>query len=156
MRVNRIQELERAAESYVLLADLAPAHLAKLMEVAEQRSFETDEIIFREGVKSENLFLIASGEVALEITTTPEKIVVQTLRAGDAMGWSALTENTITRFQARALTPVQTIAFDGAKLSAALEYDPRFGYEITKRLLALITDRIDRTRMQIVELHWNQ
>jgi CRP-like cAMP-binding protein len=153
MRVNRIQELERAAKSYALVADLTPAHFAKLLELAEQESFEPDEIIFREGAKSRNLFLIASGEVALEMVAGEKRIVVQTLGTGDAMGWSALTGNAVTRFQARTLSHVQTIAFNGAKLSAALEYDHAFGYEFMKRLLALITDRLDRARMQIAGLH---
>jgi hypothetical protein len=59
------------------------------------------------------------------------------------LGWSALSGAAKTHFQARALSPIQTIAFDGAKLSVALEYDNGLGYEIMKRLLALVSERLD-------------
>src|SRR6476646_5169520 len=123
MRINPIEALDRAVETYPLLADLSAEHLPELLAIAEERGFEQDEIIFGEGEKSERLFLIASGKIALEIVAGGRRITVQTLGAGDAMGWSALTDTATTHFQARALSRVQTIAFDGAKLSAAFEYD---------------------------------
>lgn len=153
MRVNRIQELARATEGYPLLGDIPKEHLRKLLELAEERDYEQDEIIFREGAESECLFLIASGKIALEIVAGGQRIVMQTLGAGDAMGWSALTGPARTHFQARALSRVQTIAFDGARLLAALEHDHSLGYRMMKRLLALVTERLDHTRMQIVDMY---
>ena len=153
MRVNRIEELERAAQTYPLFADLPPEQLSKLLAVAEERSFDDGEIIFVEGARSECLFLIASGKIALEVAASGQKIVVQTLGPGDAMGWSALTGMATTHFQARALSGVQTVAFDGANLVAAFEYDNTLGYEMMKRLLALVTERLDHTRMQLIDMY---
>jgi CRP/FNR family transcriptional regulator, cyclic AMP receptor protein len=152
MKVNRIEELERA-EAYPLLAGLPPQYLQTLLATAEERSFEPREVIFDENARSEFLFLITSGEIALEILAGGQRITVQTLAAGDAMGWSALTGAAKTHFQARALSPVQTIAFDGAKLSVAFEYDNGLGYEMMKRLFRLVIERLDHTRMQIVDLY---
>ena len=153
MRVNRIQELHRAKEAYPLLAELPLEHLPKLLELAEERDFEQGEIMLIEGDKSECLFLITSGSVALETVAGGRTILIQTLSAGDAMGWSALTKTARTHFQARALSGVQTIAFEGYKLSAAFDYDHSLGYEMTKRLLAMVTERLDHTRMQIVDMY---
>lgn len=153
MRANRIEELTRSAEKYPLLADLPPEHIPKLLAIAEERWFEENEIIFTEGAGSERLFLIASGRIALETTAGTQKIVIQTLGAGDTMGWSALTETATTHFQARALTRVQTIAFDGSVLSRAFGEDHDLGYEILKRLLALVTERLEHTRMQLVDFY---
>ncbi|MGA8593303.1 MAG: cyclic nucleotide-binding domain-containing protein [Bryobacteraceae bacterium] len=150
--MDRIEELERAAEAYPLLANLPPEHLGKLFEAAEHREFEQDQIIFGEGAKSEYLFLIASGRIALEFTAA-QRIVVQTLGPGDAMGWSALTKTARTHFQARTLSVVRAIAFDGAKLSVAFEYDHSLGYEMMKRLLAMVTERLDHTRMQVIDMY---
>ena len=153
MRVNQAEALECAARAYPLLADLPPNFLTKLLEIAEERKFTRNEIIFGEGGKSECLFLIASGSVALETITGSQKVIIQTLSAGDAMGWSALNRTAKTHFQARALSPVRAIAFDGAKLSVALECDPHLGFEVMKRLLALVTERLDYTRMQLIDTH---
>jgi CRP/FNR family transcriptional regulator, cyclic AMP receptor protein len=153
MRANRIEELERATEAYPLFADLAPEQLSKLLAIAEDRSFDQGEIIFSEGARSEYLFLIAAGKIALEVVASGQNIVVQTLGPGDTMGWSALTETAKTHFQARALSRVQTIAFEGAKLSMACECDPALGYEMMRRLLALVTERLDHTRMQLIDMY---
>ena len=153
IRENRIDELARTTQSYPLLADLPREHLRKLWEIAEERNYEQDQLIFPEGVKSEFLYLIASGNVALEILAGGQRIELQTLGPGDAMGWSALTANATTHFQARALSRVQSIAFDGAKLSAAFEYDHSLAYHMMKRLLAMMTDRLDRMRTRIIDIH---
>jgi CRP-like cAMP-binding protein len=153
MRVDRIEELARTAEKYPLLADLPPEHLPKLLEIAEERWFMENELIFPEDVNSERLFLIAQGRIALENRVDGQTIVIQTLGAGDTMGWSALTETATTHFQARALTRVQTIAFNGAALSLAFKEDHDLGYEMMKRLLALVTERLDHTRMQLIDMY---
>lgn len=155
MRLNTIEELEHASQDYPLLAGLKPEYLMKLFEIAEERSFGANEVIFGEGAQSTYLFLIASGEIALEIFTAGKRIVVQTLGAGDAMGWSALTEAAKTHFQARALSPVRAIAFDGDQLFIAFEYDNSLGYEMMKRLLQLVTERLDYTRMQLIDMYGN-
>jgi CRP-like cAMP-binding protein len=136
-----------------MLADLPPEQLPKLLAIAEERWFEENEIIFPEGAKSEYLFLIASGRIALETTAGGRRIVIQTLDAGDTMGWSAIADKTTTHFQARALTRVQTIALDGSALSLAFEEDHNLGYEMMKRLLPLITERLDHTRMQLIDMY---
>jgi CRP/FNR family transcriptional regulator, cyclic AMP receptor protein len=153
VKANRIEAFERAAETYPFLADLSPEQLSKLLANAEERSFEQGEIIFGEGAKSEWLFLISSGKIALEVVAAAQKIVVQTLGPGDAMGWSALTDSATTHFQARALSRVQTIAFEGAKLFITFEYDNALGYQMMKRLLALVTERLDHSRMQLIDMY---
>jgi len=153
MRVNRIEELARTTENYPFLADLPSDCLPKLLEIAEERWFEENEIIFPEGARSKHLFLVASGRIALETMAGGQRIVIQTLSPGDTMGWSALTETTTTHFQARALTRVQTIAFDGTALSVVFEEDHDLGYEIMKRLLPLVTERLDHTRMQLIDMY---
>jgi CRP/FNR family transcriptional regulator, cyclic AMP receptor protein len=92
----------------------------------------------------------------LEVVSSGKRIIVQTLGRGEAMGWSALTGTAKTHFQARALSHTQTIAFDGIKLSVLFEYDKSLGYEIIKRLLALVTERLDHSRMQLIDIYGPQ
>jgi len=48
---------------------------------------------------------------------------------------------------------VTAIALDAAKLLAAAEADPRFGYTLMKRLFTLVTDRLQATRLQLMDLY---
>jgi len=143
-------EMTRA---YRLLSELDPKQLRKLLPLAEEKHFGTGRLIFREGDKSSFLHLIVSGEVALEMDVNGQAVGVQTLHAGDAMGWSALAAESHTHFQARALSPVSTVAFPGARIREACDQDPEMGYALMKRLLELVTERLDATRMQLVNMH---
>jgi len=141
------------ARAYRLLAELEPQQLRKLLPLAEDKQFAAGQIIFQEGDKSSFLHLIVSGEVALEMVIDGEKVRVQTLHAGEAMGWSALTTDCHTHFQARAISPVSSVAFPSERIRAACEADPEMGYALMKRLLELVTERLDKTRMQLVSQH---
>ena len=139
------------SKTYRLLSELEPAQLRKLLPLAEEKEFNAGRLIFREGDKSSFLHLIVSGEVALEMVVDGENVRVQTLHAGDAMGWSAIVADSRTHFQACALTPVSTVAFPSDRIREACERDPEVGYALMKRLLELVTERLDATRMQLVQ-----
>lgn len=134
-----------------LLSELDPDQLHKLLPLAQDKSFSAGEIIFRADEKSLFLHLIVSGDVALEEVSGHQAVTVQTLHAGDAMGWSALTADARTHFQARALTPVATIAFPGDKLGAVCDRDPTVGYALMKRLVEMLSERLDAMRMRLAE-----
>ena len=99
----------------------------KLIPLAQDKQFESGQIIFPAGATSSFLHLIVSGDVALEAVSEDHTEQVQALHAGDAMGWSALTGDSLTHFQARAQSPVSTVAFPGEQLSAACEQRSRDG-----------------------------
>jgi len=141
------------AQAYRLLSELEPRQLRKLLPLAEDKRFNAGEVIFREGDKSSFLHLIVSGEVALEMVTSGPCIRVQILHAGDAMGWSALTTDAHTHFQARALSPVSAVTFPSGRIREACDRDPEMGYALMKRLLELVTERLDATRMQLAGTH---
>jgi CRP/FNR family transcriptional regulator, cyclic AMP receptor protein len=131
-----------------LLSELDPQQLRKLLPLAQEQQFVPGQIVFRSGDKSSSLHLIVSGDVALE-EVTGEPIAVQTLRAGDAMGWSALTGDGRTHFQARAISPLSTVAFPGEQLREACERDPAMGYALMKRLIELVSERMDAMRLKL-------
>jgi len=137
--------------AYRLLSELDPPQLRKLIPLAEDREYASGQIIFPSGVTSSFLHLIVSGDVALEAISQGASDEVQTLHAGDAMGWSAITGESLTHFQARALTPVTTIALPGIQLRAACENDPALGYALMKRLVELAAERLDAMRLKLTE-----
>jgi CRP-like cAMP-binding protein len=144
------EELIKMVRTYQVLSDLTPEQLRKLLPIAEDQQFEPGEIIFQEGDRSAFLHLIVAGDVALEETAGGDAVRVQTLHAGEAMGWSALTDGSRTHFQARALTPTSTVAFPGEYLRVACDRNPDMGYALMRNLLDTVTERLDATRLQLV------
>jgi hypothetical protein len=142
--------------AYRLLGELGPEQLRKLLPLAQEQRFAAGEIVFRAGEKSLFLHLIVSGDVVLEQSVLDQSrgawpVEIQTLRAGEAMGWSALGSDAVTHFQARAVTPLSTVAFPAEQIRAACESDPALGYALMKRLLEIVTERLDAMRMRLVE-----
>lgn len=151
---SQVDQFVETARTYRLLSELEPEQLRKLLPLAREQTFEAGKLIFREGDRSMYLHLIVSGEVVLSnssgVKPGDPAIAVQTLRAGDALGWSALTEESRTHFQARALTAVITVSFLGLELREACDHDPEMGFALMKQLLELVTERLDATRMQML------
>jgi CRP-like cAMP-binding protein len=147
---NRKPDLENNG-AYRLLSELDPHHLRTLIPLAQDKQFAAGQIIFPAGVKSSFLNLIVSGDVGLEAVSGNQSVRVQTLHAGDAMGWSAFAVEVLTRFEARALSPVSTIAFPGGELREACDRDPAMGYALMKRLMELATERLDAMRLKLTE-----
>lgn len=149
-----IQEFIEAAKKQELLKRFERRHLEKLAGLAREVRFTRDQIVFREGAHSPFFYLIVEGSVVLEIVATGRSVQFQTLHAGDAMGWSSLVDaEEGAHFEARALGPTRALAFDGAQLRAACESDPEFGYRMMKALLNLVTDRLDASRIQLVDMY---
>jgi CRP-like cAMP-binding protein len=136
--------------AYKLLSDLDPEQLRKLLLIAHEKQFAAGQSVFHSGDQSSFLHLIVSGDVVLEELTGETPTAVQTLHPGDALGWSALTPGSRTHFEARALSPVTTIAFPGDQLRIACENDPAMGYALMKRLVELVTERLDALRIKFI------
>ena len=139
------------AGAYRLLNDLHPRQLRALVAIAQDRQYNRGDIIFPSGATSSFLHLIVSGDVALEAVSDGLKHEVQTLHAGDAMGWSAITGDSLTHFQARALSAVTTVAIPGAALRALCDADPALGYALMRRLVDLASERLDAMRVKLAE-----
>ncbi len=91
--------------------------------------------------------------MALEIASPGRHVIIQTLEAGDELGWSSLLENTTKQFRARCLEPVRALAFDGARVVALCEEDHEFGYQIMRRALELVAERLRATRIQVLDVY---
>src|SRR3982750_5056188 len=77
-------------QRHPFIEEFQPAHVARLAEVVTRVRFDRDQIIFRENDECGEFYLIVSGLVALEIVAPGHTLRVQTLRAGDELGWAAL------------------------------------------------------------------
>lgn len=124
-----------------------------LATIATRVRFDTDQVLFREDEECHEFYLILSGLVALEIAPPGQTFRVDTLSAGDELGWSSLLGRG-RAFQARALAATEALSFDAAALRAMCEADPSFGYALMLRLLGVVADRLQATRLQVLDSFW--
>ena len=127
--------------------------IEQLGALAKEVRVARDRVLFGEGAEGTEFYLVVSGTVALEIAPPSGTFVVDTLGAGEEFGWSAVMGHG-TVFQARVLQDLHALAFDAAQLRALCERDPAFGYELMKRLLGVVADRLQVTRLHLMDSYW--
>ena len=129
-------------ETYRLLADVARVeHIA------------SDTVLFREGQKSGAVFLVISGEVALEIASPNRgRLRFQTVGPGELLGWSPLLGQPLMTATARALTPAQLIRLETGPLLKLCQDHPHFGMEIMRRTASALSRRLAATRLQLLDI----
>jgi len=147
------KELHEALRGHPFIREFQPQHIEKLAEIVQEARFERDQIIFRERDASSFLYLIVSGKVALEVTALGRTVRVQTLSDGELLGWSSVLPSEGKFFQARALGAVRALVFDGARLLELCEQDCTFGYTLMRRLLGIVADRMQATRVQLLDMY---
>jgi CRP-like cAMP-binding protein len=146
--------LQPILRKHPFLEGLDEEQIRFLVGCARNVSYDPNQFLFREGEEASTFHLIRSGKVALE-NFLPGKGVaqVETILAGDVLGWSWLYPPYRRSNDARALEPVRAIAFDGECLRKKCEEDHDLGYAIMKRLLHQVLGRLERVRMQHLDVY---
>ena len=149
-----MESLERLLAEHPFFAGLRAEHLAVLVGCAANVRFEPGEFLCREGEPAEHFYLIRHGRVTLELFV-PQKgpVRLQTLDAGELVGWSWLVEPYTWHFDARALEPVVAVSLDGICLRGKCDDDPRLGYELLKRFAHIMEERLHTARLGLLDLY---
>ena len=108
---------------------LPPQYFPLLIECATVERYRSGEPIFKKGYDAERFFLIHHGKVVLEATYVSGEglITIQTLGAGEALGWSWLFPPHQWQFSARAVEPTEAVVFEGNALRNKAKETPAFG-----------------------------
>ena len=146
--------LEAAIAKHPFLAGLKPEHLHVLFQNAMRVRFKEGETIFREGDPANRFYLIETGKISLEAHVKEGPgLPVQTISAGDVLGWSWLFPPYYWQFDAQAIEPTTAIFFYGTRLREECEHDHELGYELIKRMAAIAISRLQATRKELIACH---
>lgn len=148
-----MENLERLLREHRLLDHLSAEEAALLVGCAKNLRFEPGEFLLREGQPADTFYLVRKGRVALEIAV-PGKSPVQmeSLSEGDMIGLSWLVPPYRAELDARAVEPVVALAFDGKCLRGKFESDHDLGYALLRRVLEETIKRLQRVRMQRLDI----
>jgi CRP-like cAMP-binding protein len=143
-------------QRHPFVEDFGPEHVRALADLARRERFAEGQIIFHQGDDYSVFYLLDDGMVSLELEAADNVLRVQTLYAGDELDWSALLPHAGKHFQARALTPVTALAFEGEQLLSAFKQDPHFGMAFMLRLMGVVSERLHATRVQLLDMYLSE
>jgi CRP/FNR family transcriptional regulator, cyclic AMP receptor protein len=136
------------------LAGMNRTRLALLTDCAMATRFKLGQIVFREGEPANRFYLIETGKVVLESGKGFGKpVMVETIGAGDLLGWSWMFPPYVWHFTARAVEPTEAIFFYGTILREYCERDPSLGYELFKRMAPVMLRRLQAARQKMLSIH---
>jgi len=149
-----VENLERVLSEHPFFAGMDPAQLATLVGCSSNVTFDQGRYLFREGEAAERFYVIRFGRVTVE-TFGPSRgpLVIETVEAGDVLGWSWLFPPYKWHFDARAQSFVRALALDGTCLRGKCEADPALGYNMVKRFAGVVVHRLEATQLQLLDLY---
>lgn len=138
------------------LQGLQPHHVELIVGCASNVRFEPGQFVFRAGDEANHFYVVRSGCVSVE-SFAPQRgpLTIETVSDGDLLGWSWLIPPFQWHFDARALNLTRAIALDARCLRGKCDADPALGYELLKRFSQVMEQRLEATRLQLLDLYVN-
>jgi len=149
-----MENLENILKEHPFLEGLEDRHIKLLAGCASNVVFKAGEFVFREGEPADKFYLIRHGRVVVE-TFVPQKgaISIRTRSEDDLFGWSWMVPPYRWHFDARSTELTRALAIDGKCIRGKCEEDHDLGYELMKRFATVIAERLEATRLQLMDIY---
>lgn len=146
----RISRMKR----HPFLRGLNHTQMTLLADCALPSQFKAGEIIFREGDPADRFLLVEKGKVVLESGAGyGEPVIIEAIGPGDLLGWSWMMPPYRWHFSARAVEPTEAIYFAGTILREYCQRDHSLGFELHKRMSAVMMKRLQAARKKMLSIH---
>jgi CRP/FNR family transcriptional regulator, cyclic AMP receptor protein len=140
--------------AHPFLDGLAPHAYARLSTWARRSKYQAGERIFAEGGNAGQFWLILSGHVQLDAHLPGRgSLVIESLGHAAVLGWSWMFPPYVWHFGAMAVQPTDTIELDGIGVRQVCDADPALGYDLTRRFMQVVVDRLQATRIRLLDLY---
>jgi CRP/FNR family cyclic AMP-dependent transcriptional regulator len=149
-----LKELDEILAQVPFFEGMPEDEIALIAGCGRNVRFDAGETIFRQGDAADTFFVVRHGTVAVGNFVPPRgELVIETLEAGDVLGWSWLFPPYRSHFDARALSTVRATQFDGSCLRDKCAADPVLGYDLMSRFAQVLIERLQWTRLRLLDVY---
>ena len=125
---------------------LSDSEIEAVLEIMYERTYSADELLFEINHPSAALFVIQSGEVAIEIPNEDgPAALLATLKEGAFVGEMALLDKTPRSASARATHPTVALALFRTDLDKLIKTAPETACAVYKALANILSERLVST-----------
>lgn len=129
----------------VVLEQFTDDQLTKLRPIVNVLKVNQDDMIFREGDKAENFYMINHGKVLLEKHLSKHVTVgLGAIKTRYAFGWSALLGDIPFQMDAKCAEKSEIFTASAKDLFKLFEEDKELGYIFMRHLGNMMKNRLDR------------
>jgi CRP/FNR family transcriptional regulator, cyclic AMP receptor protein len=150
-----------------IFMELNPDQLEKISQICQQKTYDGNEIIFKENTTGDELYVILNGQV--EILVDPNTLgtseaqgigpsTIATLRRGQSFGEVALVDQGVRSASARcAQDGTKLLIIDRQELENLCQADLELGYQVMRNIAADLSLKIRQTDLMVREqLLWGR
>lgn len=123
-----------------------------IMDLTKKESFKEGDILFTEGDRAEEFFILLRGRVKLSIGEGG-RIVHVVGRPGEAFGWSSLVGRDAYTASAKCMAPTKLLKMGREDIQRILEDDPANGLVFVKRVSVSIGERLVNAYNSLRSIH---
>ena len=154
MSDSNIKSMADILAAHPLFAGLDPEITDLLGGCAKNVHFSDGDYLFKVDGPADTFYLVRSGDVALELRMPGRgRLCVQTVPSGHVAGASWILPPYRWRFDARAVGTVRATGIDATCLRTKCDADPGMGYQVMQRFLPIVADRLQSTRLRLIDLY---
>jgi CRP-like cAMP-binding protein len=148
------KDIEALVGEHSFFRDMPAPYRALIAGCGKNVRFDAGQLLARTTEPARHFYALRQGRVSIELHS-PERgpLILQTVEAGEILGWSWLFPPYRWTFDVRALEPVAAICFDGECLRGKCDRDPVMGYDFMKRFAAVFMQRLEHARIQLLDLY---
>lgn len=135
-------ELVALVSGHVLLGQLEPDELARVLAFARTEKFSAGQVIFRRGEPGRSMLTVISGRIKISVSSSDGKeAVLAILGKGEVLGEMSLIDGKERSADATAMEAGEALLINRRDFIPFLERNPA----ICMRLLGVMSDRLRRT-----------
>jgi CRP-like cAMP-binding protein len=150
----RYPDIEKRLAAHRFLKGMTGHHIELLALCAVPTQFDPGQTIFLEGEPANGFYLLETGKVVLEGKTNDgRQVVIDTVSAGEPLGWSWLFPPYLWHFSARATERCGAICLSGTLLRQHREDDLTLSHELFKRASEVMVRRLQRARGKLISVN---
>jgi CRP/FNR family cyclic AMP-dependent transcriptional regulator len=146
--------LDQIVREHPFFAGLEEEFCTLVCGCAKNVRFQPGQYLFHEGEAADQLYLIRHGRVALEVKAPGRgSVAFQTVVEGELVGVSWLVPPYRWTYDAKAVELVRAIAMDATCLRDKCDADHHLGFELMKRFMPVVVERLHSTRLQMLDVY---
>lgn len=119
----------------------------------KQVRFETGQYLYRQGDPADTFYIIRRGSVGLEMRGPQGSMMFDTEHPGGVLNAAWIVPPYRCSTDARALETTVAVALNGKCLRDKCEADHHLGYELMKRFVPVLVDRLTHARFQTLDVY---
>lgn len=149
-----IETIEPLIRNHPVFKTLNPEHIKLVVGCASNVVFSEGDLIFKEGDDANTFYLVRHGNIIIETYSFKgEAIGIHSASEGDVLGWSWMVPPFRWHFNARAVEQSRLIAMNGQCLRDKFDSDHNLGYAMMNIFMEIMTDRLEATRLQLLDVY---